>query len=228
VGVEALLRWRHPERGLIMPGAFIPLAEESGLIIGLGTWVLQQACQQAARWQQQGRALRVAVNISALQVQQPDFVEQVLHALRVSQLDPSLLELELTESVMMHDREAITQRLQRLQQLGIRITIDDFGVGYSSLAYLQQFPVDCLKIDKAFIFNLLAEEEQAANAAALVQTIVALAHNFGLLITAEGIETQLQLRFLQHLGCHIGQGYLLGHPLPLSALEERLSEAEVG
>jgi diguanylate cyclase (GGDEF)-like protein/PAS domain S-box-containing protein len=229
VGVEGLIRWRHPKRGIISPANFIPLAEESGLIIPMGAWILQEVCRQAMVWQRAGLPpMRVAVNISALQLEHEDFVAHVTHALQSSGLDPALLDLEITESIMMRDHETGALRLRQVEELGVRVSIDDFGTGYSSLAYLQQLPVDCLKIDRVFIHNLTREEVTASNRpqnmTALVQTVVTLAHNFGLKVIAEGIDSPAQVAYLRQIGCDEGQGFLFGKPMPARDLEALLRQ----
>jgi EAL domain-containing protein (putative c-di-GMP-specific phosphodiesterase class I) len=223
VGVEALLRWQHPQRGMIAPGDFIPLAEESGLIVPIGAWIIDEVCQQAAAWERDGLPpLRVAVNVSARQLTQEQFAAHVAAALERSGLNPARLDLEITESMMMHDQQAHRAQLEQVHALGVQVSIDDFGTGYSSLAYLQQFPVDCLKIDQSFVRTLDAEPAAAADPTALVQTIVTLARNFRLRVIAEGIETPRQRDFLRQIGCDEGQGYLFGRPLPAADLAELL------
>ncbi len=210
VGMEALLRWRHPELGLISPDRFIPLAEESGFIIKLGEWVLRTACHQNAAWIKGGMpALRIAVNISGRQFIEPDFVDQVAAALADSGLPPELLELELTESMLVSDEQQSLQRLRILKKMGIQLAIDDFGTGYSSLSYLKHFPLDRLKIDKSFINDILSDPDDAA----ITEAIIAMGHSLKLQVIAEGVETQEQLAFLQDRGCDDIQGYHLSKPL---------------
>ena len=217
-GVEALLRWRHPERGLIAPDEFIPIAETTGSILAIGRWVLKRACLQAAAWQRPDRRVAIAVNVSGRQLERDDIVDDVRDALLESQLDPVLLTLEITESTLMHDPEAATQRLRELKRLGVRVAIDDFGTGYSSLAYLRQFPVDALKIDRSFIQGIAESTESAA----LIHTLVQLGKTLGLDTLGEGIEQGTQLRALQHEQCDYGQGFLLARPLELEAIEQFL------
>jgi diguanylate cyclase (GGDEF)-like protein len=215
IGVEALIRWRHPTREVIPPIDFIPIAEESGLIVPIGRWVLEEACQQAATWHRQGRRIGMSVNVSGRQLDHDELIEDVRHALEQSGLDPDALTLEITETTLMRDAEATAQRLRELKQLGVRIAIDDFGTGYSSLAYLRQFPVDALKIDRSFIGGIAASKE----AAALIHTLVQLGKTLEIETLAEGIEDQIQLETLQREHCDHGQGFLFSRPLDVSAVE---------
>jgi diguanylate cyclase (GGDEF)-like protein len=217
-GVEALVRWEHPTRGTLPPAAFIPLAEKSGQISEIGLWVLREACDQASRWLAQGYVAAVSVNVSARQLEHQSFVGDVERALFDAGLDPSRLTLELTETLLMRDPEASAKRLRELKKLGIRIAIDDFGTGYSSLAYLQEFPVDALKIDRAFIAGITASPA----AEALMHTLVELGRTLGLETLGEGIEEPAQLASLRKQKCQFGQGFLLGRPLPAGAVEEFL------
>ena len=211
VGVEALVRWDHPTRGAVSPATFIPLAEESGIILPLGRWVLGEACRQAAAWQRRGvGAPYVAVNISGRQLQHPQLVADVATALGEAVLEPGALLLEITEGVVMHDTEASLRRLHDLKALGVRLAIDDFGTGYSSLSYLQRFPMDVLKIDKAFVDDVALGGSQAA----LARTIVALGETLSLHTVAEGIETPEQSAALVAMGCRVGQGYWFARPVP--------------
>jgi diguanylate cyclase (GGDEF)-like protein len=210
VGLEALLRWAHPRRGLVMPFEFIPLAEETRLILDLGRWVLHEACRQAAQWHADPRMGRpwVSVNVSGLQLLDGSLDAEVAAALAASALDPASLMLEITETVLVQDVAAAVDRLERLRALGVSIAIDDFGTGYSSLRYIRRFPADILKIAKPFIDDLHDESD-----AALVRTIIALADSLGLCTVAEGIEHRQQLARLSELGCTLGQGYLFARPL---------------
>jgi len=221
-GFEVLLSWEHPLLGRVSPLQFIPIAEECGLIGPLGAWVLRQACRQSAAWQHAGFApVRISVNVSALQFARPDFVETVEAALIESGLHGSLLELELTESAIMEDIETATPKLQRLRMMGVRLSLDDFGTGYSSLGYLRWIPVDCLKIDQSFLAGI----DTSAGAFTLVQTILALAHNMGLAVVAEGVENERQLELLRGINCDMAQGHLFGTPLPAAAVERLLNRA---
>ncbi len=208
---EALIRWQHPERGLVSPADFIPIAEETGLIVPIGKWVLHEACRQAASWHAMfpENPIDVNVNLSARQFSQPDLVEQVTTTLRQSGLPPQHLILEITESVVMEHPEKTIEMLNRLKALGIKLNIDDFGTGYSSLAYLQRFPVDAMKIDRSFVARMTESAENAE----IVRTIVSLAHNLNIKVTAEGIETDEQWACLADLDCEHGQGYLLSRPV---------------
>jgi diguanylate cyclase (GGDEF)-like protein len=208
VGFEALIRWHHPELGLISPAQFIPLAEESNLIIPIGTWVLVEACKYAAKWQSDWR---VAVNLSAVQFREGNVVDVVRWALQVSRLAPERLELEITESLLIHDNLAAQQTLTALSQLGVRIALDDFGTGYSSLAYLRRFPLNKLKIDRSFVMALTQDE----SALAIVNAIIRLAEALKLDTTAEGIESLREAEILRSCGCSDAQGYHFGRPMPL-------------
>jgi diguanylate cyclase (GGDEF)-like protein/PAS domain S-box-containing protein len=216
VEVEALVRWEHPVRGLIQPGDFIPVAEETGLIVPIGQWVLEEACRQAASWTRKLAAppLTVSVNLSARQFQHPGLLGDVDRALREAELDPSALTLEITESVVMKEPMAAAAKLREIKALGVRVAVDDFGTGYSSLAYLKDFPVDSLKIDRTFIQGLGEVRDDSA----IVRSIVVLGHALHLSVTAEGIETTDQLAHLRALQCDRGQGYLFARPAPADEL----------
>ena len=218
-GVEALIRWRHPTRGVIPPDAFIPLAERSGLIVEIGRWVLQTACAQAALWHQEGRPIGVSVNVSARQLDCDRFVADVADALTQTGLDASALTLEITETALMHDTDAAARRLRELKSLGVRIAIDDFGTGYSSLAYLRQFPVDALKIDRSFISGVAATSQSKA----LIHTLVQLGKTLGLETLGEGIEEHAQLENLRREQCDLGQGFLFARPLDPIGIDRLLA-----
>lgn len=216
VGAEALVRWQHPERGMISPAEFIPLAEECGLILQLGDWVLNEACQQLQRWSihPDTSHISLAVNISARQIHQPDFVEKVLTAVQLANILPHRLKLELTESLLLADTEEIIQKMIVLKTFGIGFSLDDFGTGYSSLSYLKRLPLDQLKIDQSFVRDLLTDP----NDAAIASMVVTLAHSMGLNVIAEGVETEAQRNRLATLGCYTYQGYLFGRPAPAEML----------
>jgi len=224
--VEALARWVHPERGLIAPEQFVPLAEENGLIVPLGKWVLEQACVQAAEWQKQfpflGETFTVGVNLSARQFQEADLVEQITDALTASGLSPACLKVEITETMMMN-ADATVGMLRRLRALGIRVAVDDFGTGYSSMSYLSSLPIDTLKIDKSFVARLGQNAEQEA----IVRAVVSLGKALHLSVTGEGIETEEHRTRLRALGCDLGQGYLFSRPLAAPALAPLLATQEL-
>ncbi len=219
VGAEALIRWQHPEDGLIPPGRFIPLAEQSGHIVDIGEWVLNEACRQARAWRDEGLPpLVVAVNLSALQFKRSRVDELVAEALALAGLPPACLELELTESILLQDVATTMQTLQALKATGVHLSIDDFGTGYSSLSYLKQLAVDKLKIDQSFVRDMLTDEDGAS----IVRAIIQLGHTLQLTVIAEGVETEAQLAFLGGSGCDEVQGYLLGRPLPADGFAELL------
>ncbi|MGC5324510.1 putative bifunctional diguanylate cyclase/phosphodiesterase [Brevibacillus sp. SYSU BS000544] len=221
VGVEALLRWTHPVHGMVSPAKFIPLAEDTQLIIPIGEWVLRTACRQNKQWQEAGYPpKRVAVNLSANQFQQTNLVEVVANVLEETQLEPKYLELEITESIAMQNVEHVINTLQQLTQLGIEISMDDFGTGYSSLNYLKHFPIHRLKIDQSFVHDINFDPLDAA----IATSIIAMAHSLGLNVIAEGVETEEQLSFLQEKNCDEMQGYYFSRPLPVEALEELLKQ----
>jgi EAL domain-containing protein (putative c-di-GMP-specific phosphodiesterase class I) len=210
IGFEALIRWNHPELGLISPAQFIPLAEESNLIIPIGTWVLVEACKYAAKWPERWR---IAVNLSAIQFREGNVVEVVRWALQISRLEPERLELEITESLLIQDNISAQETLTALRKLGVRIALDDFGTGYSSLAYLRTFPLNKLKIDRSFVSALSKDTSSLA----IVNAIIQLADALMLDTTAEGIESQLEAEILLSCGCGDAQGFYFGKPLPLQA-----------
>ncbi|MCS4509916.1 sensor domain-containing protein [Xylophilus ampelinus] len=218
VGVEALIRWTDPELGSVSPGVFIPLAEESGFIIAIGAWVLEEAVRQGALWQQAGTPVPVSVNVSALQFRQPDFVERVATAIRVSGLDAKLLELELTESILVQGADEAVLRLDALAKLGVRLAIDDFGTGYSSLAYLKKFPIHRLKIDQSFVRGLPDDESDRA----IVTAMISMGHALRFEMVAEGVETHAQRDCLHALHCNLFQGYLCAPGMPAEDLTVRM------
>lgn len=221
VGMEALVRWRHPSLGMLYPSEFVQLAEDSGLIIALGDWVLRTACSQNMAWQDKGLApMRLSVNFSARQFQQPSFISSVTEILKQTNLDPRWLELELTESSIMKEPEQAIEKLHELKLMGIRVAIDDFGTGYSSLNYLKRFPIDTLKIDRAFVSDVCKDPHDTA----IVRAIITLGHALDLTVIAEGVETQEQLQYLSSLGCDVVQGFLFSKSLSAPAFEELLVE----
>jgi EAL domain-containing protein (putative c-di-GMP-specific phosphodiesterase class I) len=221
-GWEALVRWQHPARGLVSPVVFIPIAEETGLIVAIGSWVLDRACRQVRAWQELtgNESLTISVNVAARQFEDPALIGTVQRTLRRSGLAPSCLKLEITESAIMADAEGAVTTLRALKALGVQIAIDDFGTGYSSLAYLKQFPVDMLKIDRSFVDGLGRDPHDTA----IVRSVVALARTLELRLTAEGIETSDQRTQLAMLECEFGQGYLFGRPMSPDGVEARLGE----
>ena len=223
-GTEALLRWRHPLRGLVPPAEFIPLAEETGLIVPIGQWVLQTACAQNKVWQGEGLPhLRVAVNLSALQFSQESLPQDVARVLASTGLDAASLELEITESMVMRDAAQAVKLLDELKRMGVHLSIDDFGTGYSSLSYLKRFPIDSVKIDRSFVRDLPADADDAA----ITQAIIAMAHSLRLKVVAEGVETEPQEQLLRKQGCDEMQGYYYCKPLPGEALADRLQAEAV-
>ena len=223
VGVEALVRWNHPQRGLVSPADFIALAEETGLILPLGQWVLETACIQITRWAARPETARlsIAVNVSALQFHQDGFVEQVVATLQRTGANSRRLKLELTESLLVSNVEATIEKMNALKAVGVGFSLDDFGTGYSSLSYLKRLPLDQLKIDQSFVRDILLD----ANDAAIAKMVIVLADSLGLAVIAEGVETQAQRKFLADMGCHACQGYLFGRPLPLDEVEKFLTPA---
>jgi EAL domain-containing protein (putative c-di-GMP-specific phosphodiesterase class I) len=224
LGHEALVRWDHPARGLLRPDQFIKVAEDSGLIIPLGAWVLQEACRQAKRFQARDprwSGLTMSVNLSGRQLGQPDLIDQIGSALHDADLSPEHLQLEMTEGILMDDTAATIAILQMLKGLGVRLDVDDFGTGFSSLAYLKRFPVDVLKIDHSFVHDLGTDPEDSA----IVAAVVSLADALGFIVIAEGVETSLQRDCLVDLGCSRAQGYLFAHPVEASAAEMALDRA---
>ena len=217
VGAEALIRWRHPERGLVSPGQFIPLAEETGLIVPMGEWALRQACLDAQRWRGMGMSVgRMAVNLSPKQFAQRDLIERVQEILAETGLPPEFLELEVTESMVMTNLDEAIAVLRQLRAMGISISVDDFGTGHSSLNYLRRLPIDTLKIDRSFMMGV---EVPGSDEQVIASTIIALGQTLRLNVIAEGVETLQQLRFLSEAGCHEMQGYLISKPVPQGELD---------
>ncbi|MEJ2199988.1 MAG: EAL domain-containing protein, partial [Desulfuromonadaceae bacterium] len=219
-GVEALLLWRHPVRGFIQPNEFIPLAEETGLIVPIGTWVLQTACEQSQRLRREGHSpIRMAVNLSARQFQQQDLSDIVGTILTKTAMDPTCLDLEITESVLMRNLEQTVDQLLRLMSFGVKFSIDDFGTGYSSLNYLKRFPLHALKIDRSFVKDIGEDSDDTS----IVSAVISLAHNLNLEVVAEGVETQLQMDFLRSQHCDRFQGFIKSRPLPANEISALLA-----
>jgi EAL domain-containing protein (putative c-di-GMP-specific phosphodiesterase class I) len=219
VGVEALIRWVHPDLGLVSPAEFIPIAEECGLMVPIGQWVLGQACHQAQAWQDIGLApIRIAVNISAVELRAKDFLKSVGEALAETGLEPRFLELELTETFLVQDSTATLAVLQGLKKLGLNLALDDFGTGYSSLNHLKRFPIDTLKIDRSFVRTITTN----AGDASIVCAVISMGRNLHMRVVAEGVETRAQLSFLQDRECPFGQGYYFSLPLTCQACTELL------
>jgi len=220
IGAEVLIRWQHPERGMVPPGQFIGLAEETGLILPIGEWVLRTACQQLKRWETTPHAatLQLAVNVSARQFRAADFVNQVQRIVLETGVQPHLLKLELTESLVLDNINETVEKMQQLKAMGVRFSMDDFGTGYSSLAYLTRLPLDQLKIDQSFVRNIGLQ----ASDSAVIDTIIGLGRSLGLEVIAEGVETAEQRDFLAEHGCERCQGYLFGKPMAIEAFESAL------
>jgi EAL domain-containing protein (putative c-di-GMP-specific phosphodiesterase class I) len=220
-GLEALVRWQHPQLGLLRPDRFIPAAEQSGLIVALGRWVLMEACRQATEWHRRGYRVVVAVNLSPKQFQDPDLLHHISEALQNANLRPEFLELEITEGHAMQNVEKAIEILRQLKSFGVRIAIDDFGTGYSCLSYLKQFPIDTLKLDGSFVRDISAPED-----AQIALGVIALAHSLRLKVIAEGVETISQLTFLRENACDRLQGYLFSRPMPPANLDRFMSNKD--
>ena len=221
-GFEALARWKHEEHGLINPAQFIPVAEETGLIIPIGEWILRQACAQARQWQEKypgEETLTISVNLSPKQFAEPNLIQQIERVLEETRLDPCTLQLEITESVVVENVEAVSEMLRQLRMLGVGLSIDDFGTGYSSLSSLHRFPISTLKIDSSFVSRMGGNNENTE----IVRTIMSLAGNLGMDVTAEGVETLDQVTKLRTFGCEKGQGFFFSRPLPAQEAEDLLS-----
>lgn len=225
MGMEALIRWHHPEIGMVLPWEIIPLAEESGLIRPIGNWVLKTACRQAGRWSAAGfKDIGVAVNLSAAQFRERNLLGQIYNILRETGTDPCLLELEITESTIMDDIDMAASTMRAMHRSGIRISIDDFGTGYSSLNHLKRFPIDMVKIDRSFVRNISTDPDDAS----IVGAIITMAHNMGMNVIAEGVETVVQLNHLKNLGCNEVQGFLFSPPVPSDEAEALLESNRNG
>jgi EAL domain-containing protein (putative c-di-GMP-specific phosphodiesterase class I) len=222
VGAEALLRWEHPQRGTLDPESFIPLAEETGLIVPLGEWVLREACLQAKTWHDAGLPIRIGVNLSVRQLHHKDLIRLVTSVLDESGIAPEMLQLEITEGDVMSNVEFIIGVLHGLRAMGVGISVDDFGTGYSSLSYLKRFPIDSVKIDRSFVRDLATDPSDAA----IVTTVIAMARNLSLRVVAEGVETNEQLEFLRLRNCDEYQGYLISRPVPANAFARLLSAGQ--
>ncbi len=223
-GVEALLRWQHPERGMVQPDNFIPMAEETGQIVPIGKWVIREACEQSRRWSEEGFApIQMAVNLSAKQFQQQDLPDVVAAILKETGMNPEYLELEITETILMQNLETTIDQLVRLMALGVKISIDDFGTGYSSLNYLKRFPLHALKIDRSFVKDIGEDSDESS----IVSAIISLAHNLSLEVVAEGVETQGQLEFLRSQQCDRFQGFLMSTPVPAENIQQMLEQGRL-
>lgn len=220
LSVEALVRWQHPEKGLIYPDEFIPLAEETGLIIPLGSWVLDTACHQIKNWQDKGKPMTISVNLSAKQFYHGNLLEKIKSTLDTTGAPPELLELEITETLSLYDAASAIEVMKALRTMGVRIAMDDFGTGQSSLVNLKKLPIDTLKIDRSFIQDV----ELSLESASIVKMIVILGKTMHLNVTAEGVETKGQLEILQQYGCDEVQGYFFSRPIPLDKIEEYLAK----
>ncbi|MDO8311264.1 MAG: EAL domain-containing protein, partial [Sideroxyarcus sp.] len=218
IGAEALIRWQHPQRGMVSPAEFIPLAEEIGMIIPIGDWVIDQACAQLKIWEMDPvmNKIRVSINVSPKQLSHPYFVEQLKGTIEQTGIRPSQLELELTESFILQDMQDAIEKMQKLREIGIRFALDDFGTGYSSLSHLKRLPLEQLKIDQTFVRDIACDK----NSRVMVRTIISIASNFGMEVVAEGVESDGQFAFLRQYGCNKFQGYLFGKPVPVQEFEQ--------
>ena len=216
-GAEALIRWRHPVRGLVSPAEFMPVVNTSSISERIAGWVLETACRQARIWELAGHNVRIGVNLSPSQLQSGDLATSVAEVLDVTGLTPSLLELELTEDILLLDEQRVLDTFLTIQELGVRVVFDDFGTGYASLSYLKKFPLDGLKIDRSFVLDLRADSDDAA----IVSSTVGLSKKLGLSVIAEGIENRATADLLVSMGCEEGQGYFFGRPMPAQAFEDQ-------
>jgi EAL domain-containing protein (putative c-di-GMP-specific phosphodiesterase class I) len=223
-GFEALLRWEHPERGLVRPDEFVGLAEETGLVVPIGVWALEESCRQTVEWHNAGCNVTISVNLSPRQLAEPSLPDDVARVLRETGIRPDTVWLEITENTLMRDAESMARSLAALRALGVHLAVDDFGTGYSSMTYLKRFPVDALKVDRSFVDGLGREPEDTA----ICTAVVSLAHALGLRAVAEGVETPEQLAELRTLGCELAQGYLFGKPEPAEAHGLRPDERRWG
>jgi len=214
-GVEALIRWRRADGSMVSPGEFIPVAEQTGLIVMIGEWVIHEACRQFERWNDE-KPLNIAINLSARQFRHPDFIPMVSECLHHYAIDPAMIELEITESLLMNDIQKSIETMHELKALGFKLSIDDFGTGYSSLSYLKDFPIDKLKIDRAFVMNIENNPEDRT----LAKTIVDLAHNLNLTVVAEGVENEQQLKIIEELGVEEIQGFYFSKPISAGDIEQ--------
>jgi EAL domain-containing protein (putative c-di-GMP-specific phosphodiesterase class I) len=217
IGAEALIRWHHPVRGLVSPAEFMPVVNTSSISDRIAEWVLETACRQARVWEQAGRDVRVSVNLSPSQLRSGDLASSVAEILDITGLTPALLELEVTEDILLLDEERVLDIFRRIQELGVRVVFDDFGTGYASLSYLKKFPLDGLKIDRSFVIELRADSDDAA----IVGSTIGLSRQLGLSLIAEGIETRATADLLMSMGCEQGQGYFFGRPMPAQAFESQ-------
>jgi len=215
VGAEALIRWRHPVRGLVPPGEFMPVVNTSGISDRIASWVLRTACQQARAWELAGHPLRVGINLSPSQLQSGDLARTVAEVLAATGVTPGLIELEVTEDILLKDEQRVLDTFLRIQKLGVRLVFDDFGTGYASLSYLKKFPLDGLKIDRSFVRDVLTDSDDAA----IVSSTIALGKQLGLSVIAEGIENGATADLLASMGCEEGQGYFFGKPMPAVELQ---------
>jgi len=223
IGAEALLRWKHPERGFVSPLDFIPVAEETGLIIEIGEWVLQTAAQQVRTWEADGLLEKfgaVAVNVSPLQFRQPNFVDLVIRVFREASLSPARIKIEITESIIIESVEDVIRKMHAIKELGVQFSLDDFGTGYSSLSYLRRLPLDQLKIDRSFVQGITRDASESA----IVETIISMGHHLGMDVIAEGVETTTELEFLRAKGCNAFQGFLFSKPVPANEFAQLLSK----